>query len=72
MADAAAKKMQSYRQRLRARGLRPVQVWVPDLGDPVVRARLAADVGVVRDHPSTAEGDTFVEAALAEVEGWEG
>ena len=72
MAEAATKNMRRYQQRLRPLGLRPVQVWMPDLGDPVVRARLAADVRVVRDHSSTAEGDTFVEAALAGVEDWEG
>lgn len=72
MAEATTKKMRRHRRRLRAHGLRPVRVWVPDLGDPVVRSRLAVDVRVVRDHPSTAEGDAFVEAALAELEGREG
>lgn len=72
MVEAAARKMANYRRRLRARGLRPVQVWVPDLRDPAVRARLAADARTVRDHASTAEGHAFVDAALADVEGWEG
>lgn len=72
MAEAAARKMADYRRRLRARGLRPVQVWVLDLRDPVVQARLAADARTVRDHASTAEGHAFVDAALADVEGWEG
>ncbi len=49
----------------------PVRPRPPDLRDPKVRARLAADARTVRDHPSTAEGDAFIEVALAEVEGWE-
>jgi Protein of unknown function (DUF3018) len=61
-----------YRRQLWGRGLRPVQVWVPDLRDPEVRARLAADALAVRDHASTAEGHAFVGAALADVEGWGG
>lgn len=72
LAEAAARKMAEYRRRLRARGLRPVQVWVADLRDPAVRARLAAVVRLVRDHPSTAEGHAFADAALADVEGWDG
>ena len=72
MAEQAARKMANYRRRLRARGLRPVQIWVTDLRDPAVRARLAADAAIVREHRSTAEGHAFVDAALAEVEGWEG
>lgn len=29
-ATSPAKRMASYRQRMRAAGLRPVQIWVPD------------------------------------------
>jgi hypothetical protein len=28
---SSTKKMQAYRSRLRAQGLRPVQIWVPDV-----------------------------------------
>ena len=72
MAEAARHKMASYRARLRARGLRPVQVWVPDLRDPAVRDRLRADAALVRDHPSTSEGHAFVDAALSDLVDWEG
>jgi hypothetical protein len=72
MAEAARRKVAEYRRRLRGRGLRPVQVWVPDLRDPEVRARLAADALVVRDHASTAEGHASVDAALVDVGGWRG
>jgi hypothetical protein len=30
----ALKRMANYRQRMRAAGLRPVQIWVPDSRDP--------------------------------------
>ena len=29
-----SKRMASYRQRMRAAGLRPVQIWVPDVNAP--------------------------------------
>ena len=31
----APKRMANYRQRMRAAGLRPVQIWVPDSRSPV-------------------------------------
>ena len=33
----------TYRERLRARGLKPVTIWVPDLNDPKVRERIAQE-----------------------------
>ena len=72
MAELATRKMASYRSRLRSRGLRPVQVWVPDLHDPAVRHRLRADAALVRGHRSTVEGDAFVDAALSDVPDWQG
>lgn len=71
LAEPATRKMASYRGRLRARGLRPVQVWVPDLRDPAVRDRLRADAALVHDHLSTAEGHVFVDAALADLADWQ-
>jgi len=64
--------MAVYRDRLRARGLRPVQVWVADLRDAAVRERLRQDAALVRGHASTAEGDAFVDAALADLADWQG
>ena len=72
MAGSARRKMTVYRDRLRARGLRPVQVWVLDLRDAEVRERLRADAALVRGHASTAEGDRFVDAALVDVRNWQG
>ena len=71
MAEAATRKMASYRQWLCARGPRPGQVRVPDLRDPAVRDRLRADAAMVRSHPSTADGHAFVDAALADLADWQ-
>ena len=72
MAKSARRKMSDYRERMRARGLRQVQLWVPDLRNPVRVARLRAEVTALRDHPSSRDGNQFLDAALAEIEGWEG
>jgi hypothetical protein len=35
--QTAASKMKAYRNRLRSQGLRPVQIWVPDIDAPGFR-----------------------------------
>ena len=42
-----AQRAARYRAAKRAQGLRPRQVWVPDLRDPKVRARLQADAAAL-------------------------
>jgi mRNA interferase MazF len=37
--------MQAYRARLRAQGLRPVQIWVPDVDAPAFRITVEPDAG---------------------------
>jgi hypothetical protein len=38
-----------YRARMRAKGLRPVTLWVPDLSDPEVRARIDRDCRAINE-----------------------
>ena len=71
MPKSAKHKMSDYRERMRAKGLRPIQVWVPDLRDPQRIERLRAEVRFLRDHASSRDGNRFLDAALAEIEGWE-
>ncbi|MGH6916699.1 MAG: antitoxin MazE-like protein [Geminicoccaceae bacterium] len=68
MAKSAARKMVDYRKRKRAQGLRQVTLWVPDWDDPALHERLKREADLLRDHPSTKEGDEFVEAALVDLE----
>jgi len=67
MAKSAAKKMADYRKRKREQGLRQVTLWVPDWDDPEFLRQLKEDAEFLRDHPSTREGDEFVEATLADL-----
>lgn len=40
----ATTKMQAYRARLRAQGLRPVQIWVPDVDAPGFRSEVRRQI----------------------------
>jgi hypothetical protein len=70
MAEPARLKTMRYRERLRGLGLCPVQLWEPDLRDPRSVEAIWAEVRVLRGHPSTTEGEAFVEAALADAKDW--
>ena len=63
MPKPASEKMRDYRNRLRAAGLRPVQIWVPD-----TRAKGFADEArrqslLVSAQASEQEALDFIEAA---------
>jgi hypothetical protein len=67
---SGAEKTAAYRQRLRGRRLREIRLLVPDTRDPHIRAELKREIALLRDHPSSKEGEAFVEATLADVKGW--
>lgn len=62
-------RMRARRERLRAEGLRPVQVWVPDLRDPRVRAAIRRDSAKLARHPENAAIDDWLDA-VRDPEDW--
>jgi hypothetical protein len=70
MAETSAKKMRDYRRRLRAQGLRPMQIWVPDLRDSKVRKRISRQFEIIARERPDPEIEALQDAALAEIEGW--
>ncbi len=61
-----------HRQRLRERGLRPVQIWVPDVRSPGFLAEARRQSELVSRGPHAADDMAFVEALSADVWGpWE-
>lgn len=70
MSKTSPRKMQDYRNRLRAQGLRPLQVWVPDTRDHRVRRRIRKQACFLFHQPRDREIDSLLDANLAEIEGW--
>ena len=62
-AKTARERMSARRARLQAKGLRPVQHWVPDLRNPRVRADLRRQGRLLGQHPENAAIDGWIEAA---------
>ncbi|TVR56288.1 MAG: DUF3018 family protein [Gemmatimonadales bacterium] len=54
--------MRSHRERLRAQGLRPLQIWVPDVRAPGFAAEAHRQSLAVAESPVAARDQAFVEA----------
>ena len=58
-----------HRQRLRERGLRPVQIWVPDVRSPAFLAEARRQSELVARGPHVADDQAFADA-LADEAAW--
>lgn len=64
--ENSRKKMSAYRKRLRAAGLRPVQIWVPDVRSPRVIAEARRQSKLVSRRKSERDDIDFIEALQAD------
>ncbi|MSP43251.1 MAG: DUF3018 family protein [Alphaproteobacteria bacterium] len=55
-------KVASYRSRMRARGLRPVQIWVPDTRTAAFRAEAHNQSLAIANSPQEREDQEFVDS----------
>jgi hypothetical protein len=55
-------KVRAHRERLRRRGLRPIQIWVPDVRAPAFRAAAHRQSLAVAASGHTREDQAFVDA----------
>ncbi len=55
-------KVQQHRDRLRAQGLRPIQIWVPDVRAPSFRAEAHRQSAAVAASTHAAEDQAFIDA----------
>lgn len=58
----ARDKERAYRARLRARGLRPIQIWVPDVRSPAFKAEAHRQSLAVASSPHADEDQRFVDS----------
>ena len=65
MARSTRKKMIDYRNRLRASGLRPIQIWVPDARSPRIVEEARRQSLLARRRKSERDALNFFEAIEA-------
>ena len=58
-------KVGEHRARLRAAGLRPIQIWVPDVRAPSFRAEAHRQSATVAVSAHTGEDQAFIDAVSA-------
>ncbi len=61
--SAPRKRMQAMRARLRAAGMRPVQIWVPDVRLPRIAEEVERQSRLAARHAAEARALAFIEAA---------
>lgn len=62
---AVKDRVSEYRRRMRARGLRPVQVWVPDVRTPAFAAEAERQARIVARADLHTDDQAFVESVQA-------
>jgi hypothetical protein len=55
-------KVHAHRQRLRAQGLRPIQIWVPDTRSPKFAAQASRQSRLVASSRHASEDRAFIDA----------
>jgi hypothetical protein len=55
-------KVQEHRERLRAQGLRPIQIWVPDVRAAAFRAKAHRQSAAVAASADGADDQAFIDA----------
>jgi Protein of unknown function (DUF3018) len=67
-AVSVADRVRDHRQRLRAQGLRPIQIWVPDVRSPEFAAEARRQSAAVAASPQATDDQAFVDAVSLDEE----
>ncbi len=70
MATPTNERVQKRRQALRAAGLRPVQIWVPDTRRPAFAQEARRQSTLLAQDPQEQDITAWSEHAASELEGW--
>jgi hypothetical protein len=64
---SSAKKVRAHRAKLRAQGLRPIQIWVPDVNDPKFIAEAHRQSLAIANSPHEKEDQAFIDSLFDEL-----
>lgn len=66
-ARSSASKVRQHREKLRAQGLRPIQMWVPDVNDPKIKEQIRREARLIAHSPHEKDDLAFVESLQSEL-----
>jgi hypothetical protein len=64
---SSREKVRQHRLRLRAQGLRPIQLWVPDTRSPAFRKEARRQMAALAASAGAADDQAFIDAASQEI-----
>jgi len=67
MADVA-KRVRKHREKMKAAGLKPVTLWVPDVNAPGFKEEIARAIEIIKN--SSGEKAILEELSDVDIEGW--
>lgn len=59
---SSREKVRAHRERLRGQGLRPIQIWVPDVRSPAFKAEAHRQSALVAESKYELEDQSFVDS----------
>ncbi len=59
---SSRERVKEHRARLRAQGLRPIQIWVPDVTSPEFKAEAHRQSLLIAQSPEDAEDQAFIDS----------
>ena len=65
--ETSREKVRQHRERLRAQGLRPVQMWVPDTRSPAFRKEARRQMKAIAASAGEADDQAFVDAISGDI-----
>jgi hypothetical protein len=63
-----AKRVRKHREKMKAAGLKPVTIWVPDVNAPGYREEIARAIEIIKNSPG--EKAILEELSDVDIEGW--
>jgi hypothetical protein len=63
-----AKRVRKHREKMKAAGLKPVTIWVPDVNTPEFKAQVAREIQLI--NASADEKAILEELSNIEIDGW--
>jgi hypothetical protein len=60
--EPSREKVRAHRERLRRQGLRPIQIWVPDVRSPSFKAQAHRQSQAVANSPHAEADQDFIDA----------
>ncbi|HEY4943660.1 MAG TPA: antitoxin MazE family protein [Rhizomicrobium sp.] len=57
---SSAKKVRAHRAKLRRQGLRPIQIWVPDVNDPKIIEQIRHEARAIAQSPQEKDNLAFI------------